>query len=163
MKTLFVILISTLLLGCGTTAKITSSQPTSVLNGKKIHLQLPTSSGAMSISGAAMNSESSVVAGGSAMSGEDQAEIAAQNLVFELRSLGLRLTNTVDDSDVLANFSIGTIRYDPITGWIADQAFLEFIDKNGDHILTVRAKTKFVTPTVDNMIKKLIKELENSL
>lgn len=96
------------------------------------------------------------------MRGEDQAEIVAQNLAFELRSLGLKLANA-EESEVIANFSIGTVRYDPLTGWIADQAFLEFSDMSGEHILTVRAKTKLVTPTVDNLVKNLIKELENSL
>ena len=165
MKKLTIFAFTTLffLLGCGSASKITSSQSPSNLIGKKIHLQILTSSGATSVSIGAMSLSSSVIAGGHSMSVDWQAEIAAQNLAFELRSLGLNLTNSPEDSDVIANFSIGTIRYDPITGWIADQAFLEFNDITGNHILTVRAKARFVTPTVDNIVKNLVNELSRNL
>lgn len=152
-----------LLSGCGSASKITTSQNPKTLIGKKINLQLITSSGAISISAGAMGSSLSVIAGGSAMSGEKQAEIIAQDLAFELRALGLNLTNSQEDSEVIAKFSIGTIRYDPLAGWIADQAFLEFYDSSGQHILTVRVKAKFVTPTVENIVKNLVKELSYNL
>lgn len=149
--------------GCGSASKITSSQSPKNLIGKKIHLQILTSSGATSVSIGAMSSSSFVIAEGHSMSGERQAEIAAQNLAFELRSLGFNLTNSPEDSDVIANFSIGTIRYDSLAGWIADQAFLEFNDITGNHILTVLAKARFVTPTVENIIKNLVGELSRNL
>ena len=166
MKRITILIFTSLLVilsGCGSATKITTSQNPKNLVGKKIHLQLVTSSGAISVSLGAMTSSSSVIAEGNAMSGEKQAEIAAQNLAFELRSLGLKLTNSSEDSEVVANFSIGTIRYDPIAGWIADQAFLEFYDSSGQHILTVRAQAKFITPTVKNIINNLVNELEKNL
>lgn len=163
-KTIFTLMTLLILLsGCGSTSRITTSQNPKTLIGKKINLQLITSSGAISISAGTLSSGSSVITGGSTMSGEKQAKIVAQDLAFELRSLGLNLTNSPKDSEVLAKFYIGTIRYDPLVGWIADQAFLEFFDSSEQHILTVKAKAKFITPTVENIVKNLVKELSNNL
>lgn len=149
--------------GCGSATKITTSQSPGIINGKKIHLQLLTSSGVFSISQGDMSSRSSAITSDSDNREEKHALLVAHNLAFELRLLGLNLTNSPEDSEVIANFSIGTIRYDPLAGWIADQAFLEFQDSSGQHILTVRAKAKLVTPTVENIVKNLVKELSLNL
>jgi len=149
-----------LLFSCGTTTKFVASSKKVNLKNKIIVLQLGTSSGAVTISAASLSNLSV----GHAMSGEEQALIAANNLAFELRFLGLKLTNNSHDADIIATFSIGTIRYDPITGWIADQAYLEFIDlETGDFICGIKAKPRFITPTVENMIKNIINSLSSKL
>ena len=159
--TLMLILI--LLSGCGSASRITTSQNPTTINGKKINLQLITLSGTISITTGVMSSNSNIITYDIASSGEKQAFIAAQNLAFELRTLGFNLTNSQEDSEVVAKFSIGTIRYDLIAGWIADQAFLEFYDSSGQHILSISAKARFITPTVNNIVKNLVKELSNKL
>lgn len=96
-----------------------------------------------------------------AKSGNDQVIMAAQDIAFGLRNMGFQTVNTPEESDLLANFSIGTIRYDPLAGWIADRAFLEFSNpKNGLMICSVKAEVQLVTPTVNKLVKSILEELK---
>ncbi len=52
-------------------------------------------------------------------------------------------------------------RFDPIGGWIADEAQLEFIDVNtGELLASYRAHASgLVTPSVNNLVSNLIKDV----
>ena len=92
------------------------------------------------------------------MSGSSQALLVAQNLSFELAALGFQMVDSQDKADAVALFSIGTVRYDPLAGWIADQAFLVFKDaESGTTLCTLRADTQFITPTVKRITKNLVR------
>ena len=48
------------------------------------------------------------------------------------------------------------MRYDPIAGWIADQAFLEFYDANtNDFLYAIKTDARAITPIVKTLIQKL--------
>jgi hypothetical protein len=90
--------------------------------------------------------------------GGDQALLAAKDLEFQLRSVGLRMSRQPREADTIAAFYIGSCRLDPITGWIADKSFIEFRDaKTGETIAMVRGDTRFVTPTIRSHINNLTK------
>ena len=131
MKYLFCFLAFSLLISCGSSVKLVSSQPPKTLLNKKIYMQLETSSGAISISDIGMSYgtislsdkrmdyNQSNIANTSAMKGEKHVLISAKNMAFELRLLGLNLVTRKDQAEIIANLSIGTVRYDIFTGWIA--------------------------------------------
>lgn len=92
---------------------------------------------------------------GQVSSGEAQAAQALESLKFELLALGFQMTDTPAEADALADFSIGQIRYDPLVGWIADQAVLTFKDPSGKVLAGFRAQSRGITPTVNNIVTKL--------
>ena len=94
------------------------------------------------------------------MSGNEHALQAIEGLQFELANIGFDFVSNENQADAVIEFSIGTIRYDPIAGWIADQATLKFRDiRTGKILVHVRAKPKFITPTVNNIVANLAKEI----
>lgn len=97
------------------------------------------------------------------MSGEKQAFLAGQDVAFRMSSIGLNMVENENQADVIAAFSIGTVRYDPLAGWIADQAFLKFKDRaTGKIILTSKATAEFITPTVENLVENLIEQINEN-
>ena len=94
------------------------------------------------------------------MDGEKQAVLALESMQFELMAIGFKFVLEENKADAIVEFSIGSIRYDPLADWIADQAFVKFKDvKTGQILAFYRAKVQFVTPTVNNIIKKLASEI----
>jgi hypothetical protein len=90
----------------------------------KIAVVLQSSSGSTSLHGAKIGG----IAGGHVMNGNTQAQHALESMKFELMGIGFDVLDEAESADAIAEFSIGAIRYDPLAGWIADQAFLKFKD-----------------------------------
>lgn len=67
--------------------------------------------------------------------GEQQALRALESLEFALMEIGFDLTADGSQAQAVVDFSIGSIRYDALAGWIADQAFLKFRDANSGKVL----------------------------
>jgi hypothetical protein len=108
-------------------------------------------------------SVSSSVGASHAMSGGDQSLLIAQGLAFDLESLGFEIVNESTEAEILALFSIGTVRFDPITGWIADQAFLTLKEaKTGNTLCSFRADVRFITPTVKTLVRQLVQAVERN-
>jgi hypothetical protein len=165
------------LAGCGATVHSTLVKRDAHLGDfKKIHLSIATAGGAVSVTGAGMGSGSASVTGtpsgisgtgvGSslsvthAMSGNDQVIMAAQDIAFALDEMGFDTVEKVEDADMVALFSIGTVRYDPLAGWIADRAFLQFKDqRSGKTVLSIKADGQLITPTVGTIVQNLIAEV----
>lgn len=85
-----------------------------------------------------------------------QAELAGRDLAFELGTIGFQLVDRAESADVVAYLSVGRIRYDPITGWIADEGYLEVVNAaSGVTLYGVRARPRFVTPTVETIVAEL--------
>ena len=117
-------------------------------SGARVHVRLKTGAGAISVQG------TSVAGIGAAQitSGREQAIIAAQRVAFELLRMGFMVTASPSGAIMYANLTIGTVRYDALAGWIADEAILDFVDANTSDILaSYRASGRFITPTVNNL------------
>jgi hypothetical protein len=162
------------LLSCGASIKSIKPNEVRLRDFKKVYLLVETSSGAISLSEAFLDGFSGSVTfeperatfGGTksgielthALPGQEQVLLAAKDLSFRLIEMGFTMTETQEDADAVAILSIGTVRYDPITGWIADRAYLEFKNaQNGQLLCSFKADTRFITPTVNTILKKLMK------
>ena len=141
-----------LLCGCGVSVRGTGG--VSLRQYPKLYFVLSTATGAVSVNSAAGSS----ISVSHAMSGSSQAMLVAQDLSFELAALGFQMVDSQDKADAVALFSIGSVRYDPLVGWIADQAFLVFKDaESGATISAFRADTQFITPTVKGITDSLVR------
>lgn len=126
-------------------------------NYNNIIIDLVSSSGSISISTATIGQIDS----GQLMEGEKQGLLALESLQFELMSIGFNFVSKENQADAIIDFSIGAIRYDPLAGWIADQAFVKFKDrKTGQVLAFYRAKAQVITPTVNNIISNLSKAIK---
>jgi hypothetical protein len=82
-----------------------------------------------------------------------------QELQMALEVHGFRFVRTPDQAEVLLAFSIGTVRYDPIIGWVADQASLVISDREtGDRLEMYQVKSVGITATTTKLIRKLSRE-----
>lgn len=86
--------------------------------------------------------------------------LAAQDVQFQLGTAGFVPTESPSNADLIADFSIGAVRYDPLTGWIADQAFLQIRNaQNQEIVASYRANARWVTPTVGNLVENIMKQV----
>ena len=174
LRQLIAIAFCIVLLSCGASIKSIKPNEVHLRDFNKVHLLVETSSGAISLPEAFLDGFSGSVNfeperatfGGTksgielthAMPGQEQVLLAAKDLSFQLMEMGFIMTEYKEDADAVAILSIGTVRYDPITGWIADRAYLEFKNaQNGQLLCALKADTRFITPTVNTILKRLIK------
>lgn len=79
-----------------------------------------------------------------------------QDFRMRLEIEGFYFVSDSRDAEVLLVFSIGAVRYDPLAGWIADQASLVVVDPLTKERLEVhQAKSAGVTATTSKLIRKL--------
>ncbi len=125
----------------------------------KLHLVTETATGTYSVDADTLK----VVSGAAgeaqpvkdASAAEVQALWALEDIAFELREIGFTLVPRQEDADVIARFSIDSVRWD-LTDWVADQAYLELRETQTATIIAVyRARTGFMAPTVGDMVVKL--------
>jgi len=94
------------------------------------------------------------------MSGNEQAVLAAQDVIFGLRDIGFEIIDKVEEADAIALFSIATVRHDPLAGWIADKALLIFKEnRTGAVICSIKAETQIVTPTINTLVNGIVSEV----
>ena len=178
-KILILMLLMSFLTGCGAAIRCNiKAQGIQLRQYNKMYLVLQTVSGAISVQSTnlgagfgvattinpstdVLSTVGSSIGTSHAMSGRDQAILVAQSLAFELNSLGFQMVDSAADADIVALFSIGSVRNDPIVGWIADQAFITFKNaKTNETICTFRADCRFITPTTRTIVKNLVNEIE---
>jgi len=176
-KVVYFLLLLTLT-GCGATIHSQLVKKDARLGDyKKVYLMIATAGGGISVTGASMGggfttanatpSGASASGVGSALSvshamtGNDQIIMAAEDIAFALRDMGFETVDKAEQADLIALFSIGTVRYDPLAGWIADRAFLQFKDsKSGAMIVSIKADGQLITPTVKTLVDKMISEVK---
>jgi hypothetical protein len=142
----------------------TSPQFESRRESTQLRLILKTATGASSVvskSSAAVGSLFGTVTAKSGstqdtLNGEAQSLFAAQNLAFELGRMGFVLSEA-EDSELSAYFSIGQVRFDRTNGWIADQAFLEFKDKDGILLSSYRMSSDGFVNKVNDLVRSIAK------
>jgi hypothetical protein len=91
----------------------------------------------------------------------EPANTSLELLTFELRKLGFNIVQENEAPDVIIEFTIGNVRYDPLVGWIADQAIISFLDgKTRKLKAQFKAGVSFITPTTESLVSKLIDEIK---
>jgi len=89
--------------------------------------------------------------------------MAGQDVEYALRDIGFETVSSAEQADAVAVFSIATVRKDPIAGWIADRAMLQFRDvKTGSVLYTAKSESSWVTLQIDNLIGGLKKEIQKA-
>lgn len=156
-KILFMLLF---IVSCGSSVQtVTGSTNSYQLSDYNIFLDMKNSTGGSSFSGVVDIDVG--IAGGSKYDGKAQTIQAFETIKFELMLKGINIVSNPSNANAIGEFSIGQVRYDPITGWIADQAFLIIKEKgSGSIILAARAEANFITPTVKNLIRNIISQVK---
>jgi hypothetical protein len=178
MKIIIYALMLMLLTGCGATMKSQLLLKDVRLGDyRSVHLKIATAGGSLSFSGANLGSGfatanstpygvsasgiGTTLSSSHAMTGNDQIIMAAQDIEFALRELGFETVDSPDKADIVALFSIGTVRYDPLAGWIADRAFLQFKESaSGSLVVSIKADGQLITPTVSTLVDNIVSEVE---
>lgn len=159
LSTYWAISLSLVIISCGASVKRTLTDPNIRLREyHKITLNLITGESGTSINIASLGQLSNA----QIMNGNGQEVMALQSLQIDLIDIGFELVEDASIADASIDFSIGTIRYDPLVGWIADQALVIFKEKeNGKIIAAFRAKSSGITPTISNIISNLSKNIKD--
>lgn len=149
-----VMALSALLSGCSVTVRsfIKPGASAKLEPYSRIYVALGASSGAVSAHGATGYGISS-----SAISnGASQAEMALEQLKNELLLSGFDVQAEPSSADAIASFSIGEIRFDPLAGWIADQALLVIRDaRTSATVASFAAEDNGITATTSALIQEL--------
>ena len=147
------------LLGCGATIDSSIAPNTKPLrNYNKIYVNIVNSSGAISMS--TISSAELGMGSQHLMQGDNQTKQALESFQFELMKIGFQFVGQKSEADAFVEFTIGQIRYDPITGWIADQATARIHNsENGQIIAYFKTEPRFITPTVKTLVEKLSTEI----
>lgn len=149
--------LATMFSGCAATVQSVRPAPGVQLRQyRRLTLMLTDATGSASVSGAAAGG----IASGHLMRGEGQAAQALNSLQFEMAAIGFQMESRASEAQLVGEFSIGQIRYDPVAGWIADQAVLVLKDPAGNTVAMFRAKTRGITPTVNSLVSQIAKAVK---
>ncbi|HLA33014.1 MAG TPA: hypothetical protein VJ047_18490 [Pseudomonas sp.] len=161
-----------LLGGCAASVKSQAVRGVELRKYNKVFVTtLTTGSGSQTVTKAGLGAGgvvgSALLAGGLAvnhvMTGTDQVIMAGQDVEYALRDIGFETVSSAEQADAVAVFSIATVRKDPIAGWIADRAMLQFRDvKTGSVLYTAKSESSWVTLQIDNLIGGLKKEIQKA-
>lgn len=132
------------------------SSGTATASGNVINSNEVTNFRSSTVYNGSASASGSTISSGDIRSGDRQAEISLEKFKFELTKMGFNVVNDPKQADAYVDFIIGTVSYDLLAGWIADEGVVKFINKNNDQTIAYFvADTKFVTPTVSSIIKNL--------
>jgi len=80
-----------------------------------------------------------------------------QELQSQLQAQGFRFVTTVEESTVRANLQIKSVRFDPVLGWITDDAKIVYAStRDGANLGTVVADEIWFTPTIEMVFGALV-------
>lgn len=100
---------------------------------------------------------------GSSMDGAEHGKLVFEQFKFELGALGFQIVESVDAANFVAKLAIGTIRNDPLGGWIADRGQVQFLDRSGKLAFQVQAQSQLITPSTDKIIASLVAGIKREL
>lgn len=148
------VLIMPLLSACG--ASLTAVGPKGesqrLRDFNRLYVSVASASGASSVDVATLGGLTSA----NTKEGLAQIALAKDRLAFQLRRIGFDVVSNPSSADAIAEFSIGAVRYDPLTGWIADEAGLVIRAADDNRVLaSVFADSRWITPTVKTVVKRL--------
>ena len=156
-KSLALVVLWVAIAGCGATVRSVVTQPGVRLRQyNPVTIVLRTGSGNVSLTGGGAGG----IIAGSISDGEAQAVRALESFRFELLATGFQFVDQREAAAAVIEFSIGSIRYDPLVGWIADQALANFKDaKTGATVAMFRADGQAITPTVNRLVSSISKAI----
>lgn len=163
-----VMLFSNFLFGCASSIKSQNIREVKLRDYRSIYVEhVPLGRYAVSVSSIGVGGGKKGVVGAltssHAMSGEDQSVMASQDLEFALREIGFHVVNDPGEADAIVIFSIGTVRRDPVAGWIADRAVLSFNDVfTGEGLFVAHSRSSWVTLKISAHIEGLKKSVYKS-
>jgi hypothetical protein len=92
---------------------------------------------------------------------EKRANAVVENIAYlkeELGKRGFEIVENREDCTVLANLGINSVRYDPLAGWITDDAQIEYVaSETGDSFGIVQTDKVWITTTFKVVIDALVK------
>ncbi len=140
-------------LGCGASVQsVVPSPETRLRDYAPMFVALLTASGGLALSGGQLGA----LVGGTLSDGEREAVRALESFKFELMAGGVTVIADSTKAGSIVEFSIGSIRYDPLAGWIADQALAKVRRVGtGEVIAFYRANAQAITPTVNKLVGSL--------
>ena len=148
-----------LIAGCAASVQSVQTDPAVKLRDyRRLALVLTEVTSSTSVQGAS----AAGIVGGHLMEGEGQSAQALNSLKFELTAIGFQVVGNASEAQLVGEFSIGQIRYDPLAGWIADQAILILKDSAGNTVAMFRGKHSGVTPTVNSLVSQIAKAVKKS-
>lgn len=164
-----------LFVSCSTTIKKYRKKDSVISKAKMLKVVVEVGGAAVTSTGASLGSfggnvstygnstsvsgSASAIGVGHSMSGKSQVLIAAKDLETELRMQGFNVVNDIKQAELVVLFSIGTVRYDPLAGWIADRSSVEFRDvKTNETLMILRSVDQLITATVNTHISNLVRD-----
>jgi hypothetical protein len=99
-----------------------------------------------------------VVGGAQALSGVDVVVQALNTIKFELTALGLKVVDSPEDAELIAEFSIDGLQH-LLVGWVAEQAILFIKDKGGNTLFAFRAKAGGISTDINSLISKIVEAI----
>lgn len=91
---------------------------------------------------------------------EKRDEIVAvqiQRLIDELKQSGFTFVQKKDESNVVAHLKLKSVRFDPIGGWITDDAALTYLTtRDGKEMGSVVADEVWITPKLKWVVDALV-------
>jgi hypothetical protein len=89
-----------------------------------------------------------------------RAQVVTEHIALlrtELSSHGFTFVPTPEECSVIAHLRIKSVRFDPLGGWLTDDARIVYsAASSGDELGTVVADENFVTPTVQKVFEALV-------
>lgn len=93
----------------------------------------------------------------------NQVALAAKRLSSQLRAIGFDLVNDPALAKADAAFRIGSVRHDPITGWIADEASLIFSSvPEGKVIASLVVDARWGKLTIEAIVERLAEAVKEN-
>ena len=91
---------------------------------------------------------------------EKREAVVAKNLEMLLSGLkagGFQFVDEISDGTVCADLRFKSVRFDPVGGWLTDDARIDYIDlASGETLGTVVADEIWITPTVKMVFEALL-------
>jgi hypothetical protein len=145
--------ISLVMVSCGVSAKRNIYEPNTKLRDYNIvAVEMVSESGSISISSGSIGS----LRNDQILEGNEQEKMALQLLQIELMNIGFEVVSDTAKAKAIIEFSIGSIRYDALAGWIADQAIAIFKEKSDGKIIgAFTAKGRMITATINSLISNI--------
>lgn len=159
-KAALIISLTPFLMGmaCGARVKsVTTSPDLRLRDYPNVYVSLTSAGSGLSITSASLGELQSA----QLMDAEEQAVQALTEFQFNLMEVGFSIVESRDQADAVFDLSIGTIRYDPIGGWIADKGIVAVRESNTGRTLGMYStEGRLITATVGKLISSLADAIE---
>jgi hypothetical protein len=158
---LFIIAFVSLFSSCTSTIQVVQPSPNVKLRQyTRIFLYSPYLPSTEAVKGVGTKLGPGFIGGTQAVSGVDAVVQALNSLKFELTSIGFRIVEKPIDAELVGELSIDGLHYNPLVGWVANQAILVIKDNAGNTLFVFRAKPSgMIASPIDSLISEIAKAI----